>query len=596
MASSIEVVAVDDEAAILLDPEQQIIVEEPFHDREALNTASNPDGSTNFSGLVPYTDDPDGQQRPLVDSKATLNPPGIYKLLIYWFLFTIAFGGNVTPKINIVLSLVCREFYSQNPETDSFLVSAIGKVVKALTGDIDDSCQIAPIHAKASTVNLWVSLTVGAFGTLSSPYIGSFSDRFGRKPLLIVATLGPLFSDIVVIFATKSLYLKSYYLFIVAAAVEGSTGAYVAVSAICHSYVTDCTPPEKRAAAFGLLHGVLYGGMAIGPTIASLMVNKTGSVITFFYFGVFLQLLFIFSVIFIIPESLPKEMKHNAQEVHRQKILAKRDNNNSSQNSWTFNLKRFNFLKPLSAFYPNDGTRPIIKRNLVLLAVLDCMAVGNSYSELTAVLMYSEYAFKWSTVETGYYLTTIGICRVILLFLVLPNVVLFLRKIVGSYHRRHRPELSNTKLFGASDVDLLILRGSALIGMTAHLGFLLTSSPIYFRICGAFGAFSGSLAPGFESVISKHVRQRNIGKVLGAVGLMHSISRAIAPTFFLSVYSLTVGWFSKALFLCFFANFFNIFIGTFFIAKNVPGGLMENPSDEDDEGNTEDEVAHPERI
>ncbi|KAK9321730.1 major facilitator superfamily domain-containing protein [Lipomyces orientalis] len=593
-------VLIEEESVLLLHTEQELIAEAPFHQRPAGGKAAvaAESGSSTIT-IQPYTDDPDRAQAPLVDtaSKSVRNTPTIYHLLVPFTLFTLAFGGNLAPKINIILSLVCREYYAKQqgmlePSVALWANLAGSDVVRALEGDVDEICQVAEVHATASTVTMWVGLLTGLLGTFTSAWLGALSDRIGRRPVLMIGVLGPFLADLTIIIAARWSNLKSYNLYYLAAFFDGGTGSYILVVAMCHSYATDCTPPgNKRAAAFGLFHGVLFGGMAVGPTIASFMVSRTGNALTFFYVGLFLQIVFFFLVVFVIPESLSQARMLQAQSAYRQQRRLAQHIAVRPLTLRTF-VRRINFLEPLSAFWPSDGTKLVIKRNMVILAIMDALCVGNTMGEIMAGLMYAEFMFHWTSVETGYYVTTVGFTRIVLLFVLLPNILRVLKAHVDRYRRRSGTYLPENKIFGATDTDILLIRGSAGIALLAYAGFMLTTTPALYLVCGATGALSGALAPTMEAAISKHVPRQNTGMILGAVALMHSIARVVAPTIYLSVYSATVGWFPKAIFVVFLSSFGTIFVATFFIRRNITGGLMEDDGEDGEDDDHDHDYDH----
>src|SRR3954469_12196062 len=97
---------------------------------------------------------------------------------------------------------------------------------------------------------------LGLFGTvwalmqfLFSPLLGALSDRVGRRPVILVANLG-MGLDYVLMAVAPSLW----WLF-VGRVVSGITAASIATA---YAYVADVTPPEQRAARFGML-GVAFG-------------------------------------------------------------------------------------------------------------------------------------------------------------------------------------------------------------------------------------------------------------------------------------------------------------------------------------------------
>lgn len=133
---------------------------------------------------------------------------------------------------------------------------------------------------------------------LFSPVLGSLSDRFGRRKVLILSNLG-LGLDYLLMAVAPTLG----WLFVgrviagITSSIYGTAGAYIA----------DVTPPEKRAEKFGML-GVAFGlGFILGPSLGGLLVSY--GLRTPFYVAAGLSLLNASYGFFVLPESLPPERR-----------------------------------------------------------------------------------------------------------------------------------------------------------------------------------------------------------------------------------------------------------------------------------------------
>ena len=119
----------------------------------------------------------------------------IYWLLPPFLLFSLAFGGIVVPKLNLIMDLVCEEYYaSQDPDP--------------ISGPMDpglqpDRCQNDAVSARSSLFLLYGNLCSGILSAITSPKLGALSDRYGRKPLMIFTTLGIFMGEILTILAAK---------------------------------------------------------------------------------------------------------------------------------------------------------------------------------------------------------------------------------------------------------------------------------------------------------------------------------------------------------------------------------------------------------
>ena len=131
-----------------------------------------------------------------------------------------------------------------------------------------------------------------------SPVQGALSDRFGRRPVILLSNLG-LGLDYVLMAAAPSLA----WLF-VGRVINGITAASFSSAS---AYITDITPPEKRAARFGLISISFGVGFVAGPVLGALLgsINprlpfwvSAGLSLANFLFGVF-----------VLPESLAPEKR-----------------------------------------------------------------------------------------------------------------------------------------------------------------------------------------------------------------------------------------------------------------------------------------------
>lgn len=95
-----------------------------------------------------------------------------------------------------------------------------------------------------------------------SPILGALSDRFGRRPVLLVSLLGALLDYLVMAFSPLG------WVLVAGRAMAGITSANMAVA---NAYITDITPAEQRARRFGTVGAVMSLGFIIGPVIGGVL-------------------------------------------------------------------------------------------------------------------------------------------------------------------------------------------------------------------------------------------------------------------------------------------------------------------------------------
>lgn len=140
---------------------------------------------------------------------------------------------------------------------------------------------------------------------LFGPTIGNLSDRYGRRPVLLIS-LFMLGVDYVVMALAPNLVI----LFI-GRVLSGIAGA---THSTATAYIADVTPKEKRAAAFGLVGAGFGVGFVFGPAIGG-VIGEFGTRAPFVAAAALAFLNFAYGY-FLIPESLPRE-KRRKFELHR---------------------------------------------------------------------------------------------------------------------------------------------------------------------------------------------------------------------------------------------------------------------------------------
>jgi MFS family permease len=100
---------------------------------------------------------------------------------------------------------------------------------------------------------------------IAGPFLGALSDRFGRRPVLLVSQLGT-FAGFVLLARATSLWMV-----FAARMIDGATAGNLSVA---QAYIADVTPPDRRARAFGLI-GVAFGvGFFLGPWVSGALSQR----------------------------------------------------------------------------------------------------------------------------------------------------------------------------------------------------------------------------------------------------------------------------------------------------------------------------------
>src|SRR5271154_2704549 len=152
--------------------------------------------------------------------------------------------------------------------------------------------------ARASDITGYFGFAWNLMQFLFLPLLGAWSDRFGRRPVILISCLG-LGLDYIFMALAPSLR----WLF-VGRIISGITTSNISSA---FAYVTDVTTPEKRAKQFGMVGAVFGLGFVVGPAIGGLLggINLRAP----FWAAAILSLANALYGFFILPESLPAERR-----------------------------------------------------------------------------------------------------------------------------------------------------------------------------------------------------------------------------------------------------------------------------------------------
>ena len=173
---------------------------------------------------------------------------------------------------------------------------AIGLIVPVLPKLVEDFMH--EDTAAAARVFGVFGVVWAAMQFISMPVMGSLSDRYGRRPVILLSNFGLGLDYVLMALAPNLAWL------FVGRVISGITAASLSTSM---AYVADVTPVEKRASAFGIT-GIAFGvGFVLGPALGGLLGGIDPRLP--FWAAAALSLLNGFYGLFVLPESLPPERR-----------------------------------------------------------------------------------------------------------------------------------------------------------------------------------------------------------------------------------------------------------------------------------------------
>ena len=447
-------------------------------------------------------------------------------------------------------------------------------MMPVIFGQDNPQCQVPEVQAAVARFTLYGNFIAGLLSAFTSPKLGAFSDRHGRPRVMAFIVAGSFLGEILNIIAANYPDMFNVNLLLLGYAMEGICGSFVAAMALTNAYASDTTSPAKRAVAFAYIHGILFGGIALGPLLAGYIIKTTGTVLSIFYLAFACHTLFFLFLLFIVPESLTKERQLLARSKHEfiGSSVTTLPASSTTPHHWLINS--FSFLKenfffvplsilaPLSVLWPTGPrTNPSLRRNLALLAAVDTCMFGVAMGGMTVIIIYSEYMFGWGNFESSIFVSIVNICRVTVLMILLP--------ILTRIFRGPASKIRNKNQSGSDNVDLYIIRSAILFDMLGYIGYATVRIGPLFILSGALASIGGMGSPTLSSAMTKHVPPDRTGQMLGAMGLLHALARVIAPTVFNFIYSETVGKFTQTVFVCLAATFGVAFVLSWGIKAGV---------------------------
>ncbi|MEP7286033.1 MAG: MFS transporter [Chloroflexota bacterium] len=303
---------------------------------------------------------------------------------------------------------------------------------------------------------------------IAVPTLGALSDRYGRRPVLLISLLGSA---------------AGYFIFGIGGAlwmlflgriIDGLTGGNLAA---IYAYAADITEPKDRTHFFGLLGAMAGMGFVVGPALGGIVYKLTNNISSPLYFAAVVTLLTTLWGFFVMPESLSPE---------------KRDTQ--------ITLARLNPLTQLVDVFKIPQLRLLLLG--IFLWVLAFAMLQSNLSYLT------EDRLRWSADGTSAIFTVIGLVGIIT---------------QGLLIRRLLPILGEARM-------ALVGIGSLALGFVLIAIVTFTGSAALLFVAIVFVALgNGLITPSLTGLASQAVSMREQGRVQGGNQSVQALARVIGP-------------------------------------------------------------------
>jgi len=224
--------------------------------------------------------------------------------------------------------------------------------------------------ARASDMIGYFGLAWAAMQFLFSPLLGAWSDRYGRRPVILLSCLG-----LGVDYAFMALAPTLSWLF-VGRIVSGITTSNISTA---FAYITDVTPPENRARQFGFISAAFGLGFVIGPAIGGFLGNANLRLP--FWVAAALSVVNFSYGLLVLPESLPPGRR--------------------SKSAW-------HMANPL-------GSLALLRSHAELAGLSVVMTLYYlAHQSLPSMwALYTEYRYLWNRRDVGLSLALVGVCAAV---------------------------------------------------------------------------------------------------------------------------------------------------------------------------------------
>jgi MFS transporter, DHA1 family, tetracycline resistance protein len=306
-----------------------------------------------------------------------------------------------------------------------------------------------------------------------APVQGALSDRFGRRPIVLISNFGLGFDYILMALAPNLIVL------LVGRIISGITSASISTG---YAYIADVTPPEKRAARFGLM-GVAFGvGFVLGPALGGLAGGFSPRLP--FWIAAILSLTNGIYGLLVLPESLPRERRA------------------------PFNWRKAN---PFGAFALLRSQPQLA--SLATVSFLDYLA----HASLPSMsVLYMQYRYGFDERAVGLTLAAVGLCAMVVQGGLIGRVV---------------------KRFGERTALIIGL----VFGIAGFATMGLAPSGAIFWIGIPLLALWGFANPSALGLMSRRVGPTEQGALQGANSSLMGVGNLLGPDLFTQVFAFFIG-------------------------------------------------------
>jgi len=239
-------------------------------------------------------------------------------------------------------------------------------------------------YVSATSIAVVMSALVSVFAActfFAAPVFGALSDRYGRKPILLISLLGSAVGYILLGFG------GSLWVLFLGRIIDGLTAGN---QSALFAYISDSTGPNERGKWFGYLGGAIGLGFMIGPTIGGVLGSVSITLPFFITAGI--TIVSMLCIMQLLPESLPSEKR-----------------------TTHLSLKSFNTLSHFKEIFS-------LKEARALLIMGAFFYIGLNIWQFNASIFFKD-VFLWGPSFIGGVFVLVGVCDILSRVIILPQLL-----------------------------------------------------------------------------------------------------------------------------------------------------------------------------
>lgn len=301
---------------------------------------------------------------------------------------------------------------------------------------------------------------------IGAPILGRLSDRFGRKPILLISVFGS-FVSLVLLGLSNTIIL-----IFISRLTDGLTGGNITVA---QSYISDITTPENRAKGLGIIGAAFGLGFIIGPALGGIISQTAYGYHLAAYVAASLSFTNLMLITFILPESLDKEAREALKHSPKTRFT----------------------LKALQEALARPEVGPLLHSRVFY-------SVAHGIFQ-TIFTLYAQKKLNLDAGQTGLVLGYVGILAVLV------------------------QTMAIGRLTKAYDEETLIKRSSLVLAFSYVAWALAPNLIVLLIVLIPISASSSVMNTVLRSALTKSVNREEIGGILGFSTSLESMTNIVTP-------------------------------------------------------------------